>query len=656
MSENLTLDIGLNSPLHAKLRENLNARFRFSATRMQQLHSKWQKNENQHVAFLPERDVDAKRRQLREQGGKPQYTTIVLPYTYAMELSAWSYWTTVFLGRDPIFQFSGRHGESEQQVQAMEALIGYQVQVGEMLVPLYFWLFDTVRYGLGIIGNYWMEETTSVSKYVEVPQTLYGLPLGGPAQRTLQTEQVRGYYGNKLFNVRPLDYYPDTRVPLHAVQRGEFVGYHTEVGWHELVKRAQAGELVNIDVLQEEGGNLYTGREPGSPQLVLPNDYTSGNPEAYDIARTGPYGIVTFYVDLVPQQWGLSKVGQQEKWVFECSVQGTNAQGGNKSTIRYIHSARPLGNYHNKFPLSVLEMEPEPYTLAARGMPEIIEPMQRTLDWLINSHMYNVRKTMNNQYLVDPSRIVMNDFEEPQPGGAIKASPAAYGTDLRQAISQLPIADVTRGHISDLSIFDLFGQKAMGMNDAVQGQADVKSHTTAGANRIANAFGVGRQKTTTEFMSAMGFAPLGQLLVQTSQQYFDQGTKLRVVGDLIEDAGPQFLQVSPQDIQGFYDFVPVDGTLPIDRFAQGALWQQLFANIAKIPQVSMQYDLGKIFAWVAQLMGLKNVRRFKVQVAPPGIQPQVAAGGNVIPLPMSTAPNLPSGPLAQQIPGMGQTA
>lgn len=656
-----TLDIGVQSPLHAKVRENLNSRFRFSATRMQGLHAKWQKNENQHVAFLPERDVDAKRRALRDNDGKPQYTTIVLPYTYAMELSAWSYWTTVFLGRDPIFQYAGRHGEAESQVQALEALIGYQVQTGEMLVPLYFWLFDVARYGLGVIGNYWCEEVTSVSRLVEVPQSLYGLPIGGPPKRTMQTEQVRGYYGNKLFNIRPYDYYPDPRVPLHATQRMEFLGWHSEVGWHELVKKAEAGEMVNIDVLQQEGGNLYTGREPGSPQLQLPNDYTAGNPEAYDIARTGPYGIVTFSVDLNPNQWGLSDVKTQEKWIFECSVQGTNAQGGNKSTIRYIHSARPAGAYHNKHPVNVLEMEPEPYTLAARGMPEVMEPMQRTMDWLINSHMYNVRKTMNNQWLVDPTRVVMQDFIEPTAGGAIKAAPAGYGTDLRTAISQLPVQDVTRGHVGDLSLFDMFTQKAVGINDQIMGTADVKSHTTAGANRTTSAFGVNRQKTNTEFMSAMGFAPLSQILVQSSQQYFDAPTKLRVVGDLITDAGAKFIQVTPEDIQGFYDFVPVDGTMPIDRYAQGALWQQLFANVAKIPQVAMQYDLGKIFAWVAQLMGLKNINRFKIQIAPPGANPAAVAGGNVIPLPMGTAPNPAAPGITQTIPapqlaGMGPAA
>lgn len=654
-----TLDISAKSDVHKRVLQRLDDRWRTSARKMGNLHTKWRQNEDQCIAFLPERDVDAKRRLLRSEGGKPQYTTIVLPYTYAMQMSAWSYWTTVFLGRDPIFQYAGRHGESEQQTQALEALIGYQVQVGEMLVPLYFFLHDAGRYGLGVLGNYWGEETTSISRLVQVPQTLYGLPIGGAPKSTVQTETVRGYYGNKLFNIRPYDYYPDPRVPLHAVQRGEFVGFLSEVGWHEIAPRAAAGEYVNTELLKREGADLVTAREQGSTQLELPNSDFGFASEANEVQETGPYGMLTQYVDLVPREWGLSNVGTNEKWVFECSVRASaSSAAGNSGSLKYIHAARPLGCYHNKFPILVQEMDPEPYAFAARGLPEVMEPMQRTMDWLINSHMYNVRKTMNNQFLVDPSRVVMGDFEDPQPGGAIKAKPAAYGTDLKMAISQLPTMDLTRGHMADIGFFHEFAQRGVGVNDQMMAMADVKSHTTAGANRTASSFGVNRQKTTTEFMSAMAWTPLGQMLVQNSQQYYDAPMKMRLTGDLMTEAGPQFVDVTPELIRGFYDFVPVDGTMPIDRYAQAALWQQMLQGMAKVPQVMMQYDLGRIFGWVAQLAGLKNVQRFKIQIAPPGMNPAAVAGGNVVPMNQAAAAARPAPgnpPEPGQIPGMGTT-
>jgi hypothetical protein len=52
------------------------------------------------------------------------------------------------------------------------------------------------------------------------------------------------------------------------------------------------------------------------------------------------------------------------------------------------------------------------------------------------------------------------------------------------------------------------------------------------------------------------------------------------------------------------------------------------------PQVAMEYDWGRIFAWAATLGGLKNIRNFKIQVMPDMMLAQQAAAGNVVPMPM----------------------
>ena len=62
------------------------------------------------------------------------------------------------------------------------------------------------------------------------------------------------------------------------------------------------------------------------------------------------------------------------------------------------------------------------------------------------------------------------------------------------------------------------------------------------------------------------------------------------MGQLAAEAGAQFIDVSPESILGFFDFVPVDGTQPIDRIAQANLWQQIFGQITTVPQISAGYD------------------------------------------------------------------
>lgn len=652
-----TIKLDFTGDLHKTVLEALNKRFTMSANKMRDMHDKWRKNEDSFLAYLPEKAVDAKKRVDLENSGVQDYQTIILPYSYAMVMSAHSYWTSVFLARNPIYQFSGRHGESEQQVQAIEALIDYQIQVGGQIMPLYFWLLDAAKFGIGYVGEYWCEEVNYISRNVQTTEqpSVLGIPLPFSQAKTknsLQTETVRGYYGTKTFNIRPYDAFPDPRVPLHAIQRGEFFGYLSEVSWNEVLRKAQAGEFVekNAKYLKARKAGQGSVRTQGSSQVELPNQGTMDSIGS-DITDTGPYNIVTMYVELIGSEWGLSDSNYPEKWVFWANCSGT--PGGNsesKQTLDLILGARPCGCYHNKFPFSVIEMEPEAYALISRGMPEICRPIQRAMDWLLNSHMYNVRNALNIQFLIDPTKVVMSDFKTPIPGGGLRLRPAAYGTPLNQVMQQLQVQDVTSQHIPNMEYLDSWSQKALGVNEQIMGMVNSGGRKTAQEIRSSSSFGVNRQKTNAEFFSTMGFQPLGDLLVRESQQWYDTPMKLRIVGDLAQMAGPQFFDVTPELIAGAFDVTPVDGTLPIDRFAQANLWKEIMVATQQMPQIAMQYDLAKIFAWTAQLAGLKNINQFKIKVMPDAQVQGMAQAGNVVPLPTKTNLNEPG-----QIAGVGPT-
>jgi hypothetical protein len=123
-----TLRIKKESPLHRKLCSMIQSRVRLAQKDRTNQEDVWRRAEERTLAYVPESEVDAVRRNSRNNSGKQSYTTIMLPYSYALLMSAHTYWTSVFFGRSPIHQYSGRHGESEMQTQALEALIDYQVE------------------------------------------------------------------------------------------------------------------------------------------------------------------------------------------------------------------------------------------------------------------------------------------------------------------------------------------------------------------------------------------------------------------------------------------------------------------------------------------------------------------------------------------------
>jgi hypothetical protein len=68
-----------------------------------------------------------------------------------------------------------------------------------------------------------------------------------------------------------------------------------------------------------------------------------------------------------------------------------------------------------------------------RSMLEQLKPLNDVLTWLFNSHFYNVRKALNDQFVIDPSRIMMRDALDPEPGRMMRLKPTAYGTDPKSS-------------------------------------------------------------------------------------------------------------------------------------------------------------------------------------------------------------------------------
>jgi len=615
-------EIRYGTKLHRDVLEAIIDRRDYSIDEMSQQHQKWKDAENQFLAYLPETESDAKRRHKRETEGKPQYTTIEVPYSYALLMTAHTYWSSVFMGRTPIFQFSGRHGEGQMQTQAMEALVDYQVHVGQMQVPIYIWLLDTGKYGLGIVGNYWDEEEQVTSEIVEQPKTYLGMEIPGTSQKVRKVHRTKGYQGNKLFNVRPYDWRPDPRVPINRFQDGEFCGRAVDVTWNDILRGEDQEYYFNVDVLQKHRADTLSTKkqetdDAGSGQIVMPDD--EGWRSYLSRADLNTIALEEMVIELSPKDWGLGKTTAPEKWFFTVA------------NDQVVISARPLGYLHNKFPFAIMEYEPEGYGLFSRSMLEVVKPLNDGMTWLFNQHFYNMRKAINDQFVFDPSRLVVKDVMSDEPGKMIRMKPRAYGQDIRTMIQQFPAQDVTRGHVEDAMSVASLMQRVLGVTDNIMGQVNEGGRKTATEVRSSNSASLNRMKTNAEYQSAMGFEPLGQMMVQNTQQFYDQEQQFKIAGSLMKD-GQEYMDVSPEDIAGFFDVVPVDGTLPVDRYAMANLFREMIRDMYQIPEMQQEYDLASIFEYAMQLAGAKNMDQFKVDVVDDQEMQRRAQNGESVPL------------------------
>lgn len=645
---------GFHTPQHRFIVDAVLRRRDFSRDKMKERHAAWRKDDENFIAFMPEKDVDKQRRNLREVGGEPQFTTLRIPFDYAVLMSAHTYWTSVFLSRNPVFQYQGRQGSGEDKVLAVEAMMDYQLAVGKMLPQLYIWLLDVGKYGMAIAGSHWSSEKIIVNREMEVPDTFLGVDLGS-SKTEMKRFVMDGYQGNKLYNVRPVDFFPDPRVTLGRLQEGEFCGRYTQVGWNHMTKRAAAGDYFNINVVRAQR-QATSQRDRGSENVSSVVNTSNSSGFGLDVMDMQTIDLLEMYVELIPRDWGLGDSGFPEKWVFVIA------------NDQVVVAAQPLGDYHDKFPFYILEYEPDGYAMFKRSLLEIVGPMTDVITWLINTHFYNTRKSLNDMFVVDPSKVVLKDLKNPAPGKIIRLKEEMYGQDVRNAIWQFPVQNTTQQHLQDTGILSSLIQRVSGVNDNIMGLLDQGGRKTATEVRTSSSFGVNRLKTVAEWFSATGFSDMAQTLLQTTQQHYSGREKLRLAGDFFLHPGAQKeLEVSPQAIQGFFDFTGVDGTLPVDRFAQVNMWTQLLQQMGQSPQVLQQYDLGRIFAWVAQLGGLKNIHRFKVEIQEPEQLLSQQDRGNVVPIGGNNGPGTgaitggaPRGegepPTAPQIAGVGPSS
>ena len=618
---NLPILLAYKSPLHDKVRKGVLDRYRMAQRKMQERADQWRKAEDLYLAYIKKTDED-KLRENRREAGKPTYTTICIPYSYALLLTAHTYWSSVFLGRDPVFQWAARYGETQQKTQAVEAVIDYQRLVGGWGPALYSWLLDAGKYGLGILGNHWCEETRMVTRVTDEAQTFLGVIPTGKTKKVTTRERLVDYKGNKLFNIRPYDFFFDPRVPISRLQDGEFAGRRTEVSWAYL-KRGEFrpdepegyGRYFNLEQLEKVLKSGSRDREYGSANMNLPDDGGS-----YDGGALGDKGfpeLIEMHVDLIPKEWGLGDSDFPEKWIFAIAA---------KEVIVY---AAPMTEDHNSFPYFLQQYEIDAYSHTSRGMLEITKPLNDAMDWLLNSHFFSVRRSLNGNYVVDPSRVVMADLKDGEPGWLLRLRASAYGSDPKTVLHEISGSTPTASHLRDMQVLEMIAQRVTGVTDNIQGLMAGGGRKTATEVRTSTGFGVNRLKTFSEYNSTLGWSPLAKVLLQNTQQFYDEERMLRIAGDL--PGAMSLVQVNPKALAGFFDFVPVDGTLPIDRMAQANLWKEILLGMNQMPTIAMSYDLPGIFQWMAQLAGLKNISQFRVQVLPDAQMQTMAASGEAVP-------------------------
>jgi hypothetical protein len=606
------------SELHNRILQYLLRRLNYSERTMTQFYSRWNANERKLQAYINLPDYEAALKQMNKTGTPPSVVSITVPYSFATIWTIVTYLVHTFCGQKPIFQVSAYKEEAIEATTYMETVLQYNADHTRLILRLIQWFLDAETYGMGALRTLWEEEKGKRTQWMPMSP-------GGLLAPNMATQQVRQsvekvvFQGNKVTNIDPFMFFPDPRVPMAEVnRRGEFVFWRSFEGKHVLLRQQAQGNLKWIDNIANMPQGVWgeiTGKSVRA--LVAEGQSSPGDPQLRDIRATPYYQVDQGTVEIVPSELGLGDSNVPEKWLFSI---------GNKSQII---QAEPFDYDHGRHPVAIIEPSSFGYAFGQPGTLDFLGPIQDTLSWFINSHIHNVRTALNNMFVVDPSMVELQDLKNPGPGKIIRLKRSAYGQDVKQVLQQLQVQDVTTNHMESMQAFLRMGDTLAAVNDNLRGIQEEGGRKTATEVRTSGEAGASRLAARARYISAQGMVELAEQMSLNIQQMMDQEFYLELVGQKgLENP----VTITPQMVAGDFYFPVNDGTLPMDKTALLGVWKEIWMAIIQNPMLSQRYDEGKLFEYIAEIGGAKNISQFRVTLAPDSQVAGGAAAGNLAPL------------------------
>lgn len=609
---------------HEHVLTYLKDRLKTSEDAMSKFYARWQIAERKFQAYLSLPDYEQQLRDMNNSSKPPAPALILFPYKYAVVATIVTYGMNVFCGKDPFFPLGSDFKESSDIVGFMETYIQRQCEHSKMIARVWQTLLDGEIYGCGALRGLW--RTKMGKRAIIRPMAEGETLLNGTQSQVRDFEERVVWAGTDIVNIDPFMLFPDPNVTMNEVtEKGEYVFWREFVGKHILLRAQAEGLIKYVQSVPAHSGSQLDSRWWNLSQR---NVLSGGDSHAGDSLHKATYGINNTYmmdqgsVEIIPAELGLGPSTRPEKWLFTIL---------NKTQIV---QAEPLEYMHGNHPIRISEPYSMGYGFGSPAIGDYIGPIQDILSWFIDSHIYNVRAALNNQWVYDPSKIDEKSLKYPQPGKHIKLKPLAYGSDVRQAIQQLQVTDVTRNHMADLSVFTRMGDMISAVNDSARGVQPQGGRRTATETRVTGESALGRMGGHMKLISQQCFMPLVSDMVALTQQKSSPEIWMKVIGQ--ENFAKWGQQLLTQD----FTYPVHDGTLPLDKVGLFQHWKEILMGMAQSPVLQASHNFPKVFEYVAQLGGAENITSFRL--VGDAEMDQLAKAGAAIPLQQAPG-NVPPG-------------
>ena len=530
--------------------------------------------------------------------------SMVVPIMYATREVLLTYQVEAFL-QQPIFRYiASRDPDDVLKTILLEGIIEQQSIRQKMALDLYSLWSDWFTYGVGAVATSWIREWGTRTSYEDRISRILGVPYKRRKNRVRKREVL--YEGNSLRGIDPYCFLPDPNISVTRIDRMAYCGYCVRDSLHLLLneERDDPEGTFNVRFVKQMGDRTsyyYGGDDVDSGRY----DKTGVAPDTAVSDTSKPTDIIHMFMWIVPEEFGLDGI-YPELWYLRIAGD------------RVIIGAEPVDLDHNMIPICSGSPDADGHTTLPVSILEREYPIQHGMDWLWASHVANVRKSVNNMFLVDPYQVNMEDFVDTRYGLLARMRAAAWGKGVGDALMQIPVSDVTQGNINDIGFL-------MNVDGRVFTTSQSHGMQERKGERVSSAEA---QSTYRAFLNKMGKnARLGSIqahydiakqMAHNTIQFMEEESYVKVVGRYEEQLRKEFnvqgdfLRVSPDSIDARFDVTPQDGSIPSGEYAD--ILERLLSTGLQIPDVVNTVDLARFWKRIARNLGIRNIEDFdKVQ-------------------------------------------
>lgn len=464
----------------------------------------------------------------------------VLPTAYAQIMTFVSYHFLQFNQQATFFNLKPT-GDADYgtKKEDCELVLEFQLNKNDKNARLFQSLLDIGRFG---------EAAMEVSWTKDMMKAWVARKAEDGSDGTAAWEDYIKYEGNRIRNISPFRFFPDTRHALCDFQKGEFCAIEEEYSMNQLFELEASGEVAGVKYIQA----MATAKDSGIAGL-------SGSSSLDDVMNNlrgplrnnGGKDIVGFEAN---NGSSIALVSKMQVWIIpskfklkDYGVKGEKVVGakpfkrddewylGEEDHRVLYHLWFANGNrvirieqakwWHNEFGFTVAQFIPDLHAVTSFGLAELVYSLQEFQSWYMNSRVASVDATIQNRFILNTSLLEGKSWDGT--GNIYMRKGVAVPPD--RAVAQLRVQDVTAGHMNDAGQLGDVIEQVTGVNKQMQGQSSSGRRSSFQDRTVAGG-AASRMKMHGAIIWEGLLGRLGRLMLSNARQSLSFDSFKRVIG------------------------------------------------------------------------------------------------------------------------------